>query len=116
MDGKIMNRLNTPWNPVDYQNGIEDKDGNQVLFSDLHYEEKKFLCEAVNTYDSQQRELFDLTNSINKLENRNRNLEEDLECIQLRLDDLGADRADGYGNIYSIVGRINDLLTQYSKD
>lgn len=92
MDRKvIMNKLNTPWNPVDYQNGIEDNFGNQVLFSDLHGDEKKYLCDAVNDYDNLKVKVASYKKAINWHIEHTRKLQEDRDVLLSQLiDSLGA--------------------------
>lgn len=47
---------------------------------------------------------------IEMLKNKSELVQEDLECVHLFLDEIRAPRKDDGGNIYSILGRINNSL------
>ena len=51
---------------------------------------------------------FDVYEEIDMLLNMINLLEEDLECVHMYLDDIGAPRKDADGEEYSIVGRIKN--------
>lgn len=49
---RMSDVFETPFKPIDYQNGIVDCNGFAVLFCDMDINEKESLCSAINNHDS----------------------------------------------------------------
>lgn len=69
---KMSDVFSLPLKSVEYQNRIEDNQGDKLLFADFHDYEKDALCEAVNNHDRLVEEndklKTHLSNAINYIE------------------------------------------------